>query len=188
MGAPENPKETLLAEAARRGAEYTATCGSCAMAVFSAVMEMLGYGDDPGAREVSKATVGLTGGTGCMAIGTCGALAGAAMAIGYSFGFTRGDLEGDFTRMLAVNAAVAELGKRLQQTYGHIQCQEIQFNLWGKSYRFTNPNALAEFVAFSRDEKSGFRCNRLSGEVSSWTAEWILKNRPGFSRAGAVQG
>lgn len=183
MSVLEHRNENLLLEAARRGEEYTAKCG-CAMGVFTAVMETLGYGDDPGALAVATATIGLTGGTGCMAIGTCGALAGAAMAVGFSFGFSREDLTGDMTKMLAVNQAVAELGRRMQETYGHIQCQEIQFNLWGKSFRFTHPGVMAEFVAFSHDKDSGFKCERLSGTVSTWAVDWILKNRPLFARRG----
>jgi hypothetical protein len=178
----DTDRESPLAEAARRGEEYTASCGACAPAVFTAIMETLGYGGDPMMREVCKASIGLTGGLGCMSVGTCGAVAAASLAMSLSFGFSREDIEGDMAKMFAVNTAVAELGKRVQERFGHIQCQEIQFSQWGKSFRFTNPDALAEFVAFSQDERSGFKCNRLAGTVSAWTVESIMKINPGFSR------
>ncbi len=173
---------TLADEAAYLGEKYTAACRACAPAVFTAIMETMGHGDDPTAREVCKASIGLTGGTGLIATGTCGAVAGAAMAISYSFGLTFADIEKDMMKMLSVNLAVAELCRRVQECYGHIQCQEIQFSHWGKSFRFSNSDTLAEFVAFLDDEKSGSKCNKLSGTVSGWAVECIMKHNPGFMR------
>jgi C_GCAxxG_C_C family probable redox protein len=173
--------EALPLEATRRGEQYFAELHACAPAAFAAVMDTLGHGEDPMVQEAWKASIGLTGGT-CMSIGTCGAVGGAVMAVSLSFGFTRKDLEMDPMKTLKVAAAVAELGKRVQETYGHIQCQEIQFSHWGKSFRFTNPNALAEFQSFSLDERSGFKCQKLTGAVSGWAVECILSHNPGFSR------
>ena len=126
----------VLGEAYRRGYDYCKRI-ACAPGVFAAIMETLGYEDDPKVNDVWKATLGLIGGTGNMAIGTCGAMAGAAMAISYSFGFTRKNLQEDPGKMLKVVGAVAEVGKKMQEKYDHIQCQEVQFHNWGKSYRFT---------------------------------------------------
>ncbi|HTP65938.1 MAG TPA: C-GCAxxG-C-C family protein [Geobacteraceae bacterium] len=173
---------TLSEEAVFLGEKYTAACRACAPAVFTAVMEALGHGDDPAAREVCKASIGLTGGTGLMATGTCGAVAGATMAVSYSFGLDFTDIEMDMMKMLSVNLAVAELCRRVEDSYGHIQCQEIQFSHWGKSFRFSNPDTLGEFVAFLDDERSGFKCNKLSGAVSGWAVECIMKHNPGFSQ------
>ena len=171
----------MVNEAARRGEEYFARWRACAPAAFSATMDALGRGDDPKVREAWKASLGLIAGT-CMSIGTCGAVSGAVMALSHSFGFTPEDIDRDPAKMLKVLTAVTELGKRVQEAYGHIQCQEIQFSHWGKSYRFTNPDAFAEFRAFEIDERSGFKCRKLTGEVSGWAVESILKHNPGFRR------
>jgi hypothetical protein len=40
--------------------------------------------------------------------------------------------------MRKVNSTVAEVGRKMQKKYGHIQCEEVQFHNWGKSFRFTN--------------------------------------------------
>ncbi len=170
----------MVKEAARRGEEYFTRWRACAPAAFSAVMEALGRGDDPNVREAWKASLGLIAGT-CMSVGTCGAVSGAVMALSLSFGFTREDIERDPAKMLKVLVAVTELGKRVQETYGHIQCQEIQFSHWGKSFRFTNPEAFAEFREFEVDERSGFKCRTLTGKLSEWAVESILKHNPGFS-------
>jgi hypothetical protein len=186
--AGEAKAEGLALEAARCGEEYIARWRGCAPAAFAAIMDTLGHGEDPKVREIFKATLGLTGGT-SISIGTCGAVAGAALAVSLSFGLTREDIEADPTKMHMVIAAVAELDERVQERYGHIQCQEIQFAHWGKSFRFNHPEAVAEFQAFSADEgRSGFKCRKLTGAVSGWAVECILKHNPGFTRGERRQG
>jgi C_GCAxxG_C_C family probable redox protein len=164
----------VLDEAYRRGYDYLMRY-ACAPGVFAAVMDTLGYEDDPVVNDVWKATVGLIGGTGNMAIGTCGAMAGAAMAIGYSFGLTKGNLE----EMFKVNEVVAEVGKKMREKYGHIQCQEVQFHLWGKAYRFTNPEVMQEFMKLSAADPA---CQEVNGDLARWTVKKILEHKPQFSK------
>jgi hypothetical protein len=144
-------------------------------------MDTLGYEDDPVINEVFKATVGLIGGTGNMAIGTCGAMAGAAMAISYSFGLTKEELEDreKMSRVMHAAGVVAEVGEKMQEKYGHIQCQEVQFHLWGKSYRFTNPEAMQESIELLSSDP---RCKEVNGDVARWTVEKILEHNPQFSK------
>jgi len=170
----------VLDEAYRRGKDYLMRY-ACAPGVFAAVMDTLGYEDDPVVSEVFKATVGLVGGTGNMAIGTCGAMAGAAMAIGYSFGLTKKDLKDPekMPKVMQAAAVVAEVGKKMQEKYGHIQCQEVQFHLWGKSYRFTDPEAMQEFMELSSSDP---RCQEVNGDVARWTVKKILEHNPHFSK------
>jgi len=167
----------ILDEAYRRGHDYLPRWYACAPTVFAAVMDTLGYEDDPAVNDIWKATVGLTGGTGNMAIGTCGAMAGAAAAISYSFGFTKEDFEKDLVKMLDVNGVVAEVGKKMQEKYGHIQCQEVQFHHWGKSYRFTNPEVMLEFASLSLPA-----CQKVTGDLARWTVKKILEHNPHFSK------
>jgi hypothetical protein len=142
-------------------------------------METLGYKGDPAVDNVWKATIGLVGGTGNMAIGTCGAMAGAAIAISYSFGFTKEDFLQHPEKMLKVNGAVAEVGERMQKKYGHIQCEEVQFHNWGKSFRFSNPKAQQEFV---NQRELWAACQEVTGDLARWTVETILEHNPHFSK------
>jgi hypothetical protein len=167
----------VLDEAYRRGYDYCARMG-CAPGVFAAVMETLGYEDDPVVNGVWQATLGLIGGTGNMAIGTCGAMAGAAMAISYSFGFTKADLK-DQVKMLNVASVVAEVGKEMQKKYGHIQCQEVQFHHWGKSYRFARAEVMHEFA---RARELWTACQEVTGDLARWTVKKILEHNPHFSK------
>jgi hypothetical protein len=173
----EGDKE-ILDEAYQRGRDYLFTrWRACAPTVFGAVMDTLGYKDDPIINDVWKTTIGLTGGTGNMAIGTCGAMAGAAIAISYSFSFTKEDLEKDSTKMLKVNRVVAEIGKMMQDKYSHILCQEVQFHLWGKAYRFTNPKAMKDYASSAPTE-----CQEVAGDLAKWTVEKILEYNPQFCK------
>jgi hypothetical protein len=176
------PMDQILNDAGRLAEEYITAWRACAPAAFGAIVDALGYRGDPVIEGAWKASIGLTGGTGFMSIGTCGAVAGAAMAVGLAFDYGREDIGGDMMKMFAVNNAAAEIGKRVQESYGSILCQEIQFHHWGKSFRFTHPKALMEFAAFSADEKSGFKCRKLAAAVSRWTVEYILTHHPRFSR------
>ena len=164
----------ILDEAQSRGCDYLMKY-ACAPGVFAAVMDTLGYEDDPVVNEVWKASVGFIGGTGNMAIGTCGAMAGAAMAIGYSFGLKKENLE----EMFKVNEIIAEVGRKMQEKYGHIQCQEVQFHLMGKSYRLTNPEAMQEFMNISSEDPA---CKELNGDLARWTVKKILEHNPQFSK------
>lgn len=171
-------EKEVLDEAYRRGYDYC-TRIACAPGVFAAVMETLGYEKDPSVNDVWKATIGLAGGTGNLAIGTCGAMAGAAMAISFSFGFTKEDVLKDPEKMLKVNRVVAEVGKEMQEKYGHIQCEEVQFHNWGKSYRFTNPKAQQEFMSA---RALWTACQEVTGDLAKWTVQKILEHNPHFSK------
>jgi len=74
---------------------------------------------------------------------------------------------------------VAEVGKKMQEKYGHIQCQEVQFHHWGKSYRFTNPEVMQEFVSLS---SSSTACQEVTGDLARWTVKKILEHNPHFSK------
>jgi C_GCAxxG_C_C family probable redox protein len=167
----------ILDEAYNRGSDYVMRY-ACAPGVFAAVMDTLGYEDDPAVNDVWKAAVGLIGGTGNMAIGTCGAMAGAAMAISYCFGLKKGEPK-DMMEMLNVTSVVAEVGKKMQEKYGHITCQEVQFHLLGKSYRFTNPVAMQEFMTLASEDPA---CKEVTGDIARWTVKKILEHNPHFSK------
>jgi len=178
----ENVNISELAEKAYRTAyEYLPRWRACGPAAFAAIMDTLGYSDDDSVNDIWKAVVGLTGGTGNMATGTCGAFAGAAAAISYSFGHSRDVLENDVMKMLTINSAVAEVGNRMKEKYGHTVCQEVQFSLWGKAFRFTNPDAMMEFAALS-SSSDDFECRKVVGDLAMWAVEKILERNPSFFR------
>ncbi|MEA3324249.1 MAG: hypothetical protein U9Q37_03805 [Euryarchaeota archaeon] len=60
----------VLDESYNRGSDYLMRY-ACAPGVFAAVMDTLGYEDDPAVNDVWKAAIGFVGGTGNMAVGMC---------------------------------------------------------------------------------------------------------------------
>lgn len=176
----DDKRTQLLEDSYRRGYEYLPKWGGCAPTTFAATMDALGYSADPLAREIWKATVGLTGGTGNMAIGTCGAMAGAAAAISFSFGFTREEIEQENTKMLLINKAVAEVGQEMKKLYGHIVCQEVQFHIWGKAYHFNDADALREFSKMAVNSSGKVRCQEVTGTLTRLAVEKILEYNPEF--------
>lgn len=178
----EEINEKILDEAYRRGHDYLTKLRACAPTVFAAIMDTLGYENEPLVSEAWKATIGLSGGTGNMAIGTCGAMAGAAAAISYSFGFAREDIEKDYRKMLKLCSVVAEVGEKMREKYGHIQCQEVQFHHWGKAYRFTNPKAALEFTKMWQEKREEFECQKVTGDLARWAVEKILEINPQFCK------
>jgi hypothetical protein len=171
--------EAIADEAYRNGYDYLPRWRACAPTVFAAVMDTVGYNDDPVVQEIWKAVIGLTGGTGNMSVGTCGAMAGSAAAVSYSFGYSMDDLQ-DITKMLAVNNAVAEVGEKMQARYGGVTCQEVQFKNWGKSFRLTDPRALKEFAKMTGGDDARTECREVTGTLARWTVEVIIKYNPDF--------
>ncbi|MEM1659500.1 MAG: C-GCAxxG-C-C family (seleno)protein [Candidatus Jordarchaeales archaeon] len=176
----------LLDEAYRKGYEYLARWRACAPTVFAAVMDTLGYAGEKIVDEVWKATIGLSGGTGNMTLGTCGAMAGAAMAISFSFGFTRENVEKNVAKVLVVSRAVAEVGEKMREKYGGIRCVDVQFHNWGKAYILSNPKSLAEFLTLAKNGKAIPECQNVTGDLARWAVESVAKFNPKFVRRSDV--
>jgi hypothetical protein len=176
----EEAREELLKEAYQKGYDYLPRWNACAPTTFAAIMDTLGYGDDPAVNAAWQATIGLTGGTGNMTIGTCGAMAGAAAAISYSFGIDQSHAERDNNKVFLINKAVAEIGERMKLHFGHIVCQEVQFHIWGKAYRFDHPEVLGEFRNMARNTSGKPKCQDVVGTLACLAVEKILEYSPQF--------
>ena len=172
----------ILDEAYQRGHDYLRRWRACAPTVFAAVMDTLGRGEEPENQEVWKATIGLTGGTGNMTMGTCGAMAGAAAAISLSFGFGQEELQQDIMKLLAVSESIADVGKKMQEKYGSITCVNVQFHHWGKAYILSNPHSLQEFANLSGKSPATPECEEVTGDLTRWAVEKILAVNPSFSK------
>ena len=156
----------------------------CATAVFTATVDALGlqYGD-----EAFKAMIGLAGGTGHLAKGTCGALAGAAAAISLSYNKSRGEVE----RMVndqkelhpddphipkffqEIFEKTAEVARKVEEKYGSILCGSIQFKLYGKTLDILDPKKHWELCeSFDLHQVN---CFTVEGDVAAWTVETMLK-------------
>jgi len=75
----------ILERAYELAFKYEAEYGGCAQATLASIFDVL----DVDAEDAFKAATGLAAGIGLSTEGTCGALIGGAMAIGYFFGRDR---------------------------------------------------------------------------------------------------
>jgi len=75
-------KQEALEKVYQSAYDYERTAGCCPQCVLAAIQDVLGMGGD----EIFKAAHPLAGGGGLALKGTCGALAGAMLAVGSVYG------------------------------------------------------------------------------------------------------
>ena len=173
--------EDLVCEARRRAG--SSPYHGCATAVFTALVDTLGLN---GGDEVFKAMIGLAGGTGHLTRGTCGALAGAASAISLSYNKGREEtvrlmedpknLHPADQHMLKffqeMFDKIAEVAKKMYEKYGSVNCDEIQFNMFGKTLNLLLPEKHREFLESL--QYHSVNCYTLEADVAGWAVEVIL--------------
>lgn len=158
--------EQVISKAESLGFKYEAEIGSCPQCVLAALHETIGIGDE----NLIKSADSLAGGTALSAQGTCGALVGGMLAIG----FLEGRKYNDF-KLGKRNRRVFKFAKLLYdkfiEEYGSPLCKDVQKKLFGRSYVLLDPKEYREF------EEAGAhvdKCPSVAGNVARWTAEIIL--------------
>lgn len=173
--------ESLVSEARKRasGSPYH----GCATAVFTALVDVLGLNNGD---EAFKAMIGLAGGTGHLTKGTCGALAGAAAAISLSYNKSREETLRMIEDPKELHPAhqhmpkffqeifdkIAKVAKKMYEKYGGINCDEIQFNIFGKTLNLLLPEKHREFSESL--QYHSVNCYTLEADVAGWAVEVIL--------------
>ena len=159
--------EQIVSKAESLGFKYEAEIGSCPQCVLAALYETIGVGD----KNLIKSADSLAGGTALSTQGTCGALVGGMLAIGY----LEGREYNDFI-LKKRNRRVFKFAKllynRFIKEYGSPLCKDVQKKLFGRSYILLDPKEYKEF------EEAGAhvdKCPSVAGNVARWTAEIILK-------------
>ena len=159
-------KEDLIERAYRHGYEYEAQKGSCPQCVLAALKDTLHVGDD----RVFQAAHGLTGGTSLSSEGTCGALAGGAMAISMLIGRTYPEFQAG-ERKRRVFKYTKMLYDRFIAEYGSPLCCDVQKKLFGRSYRLDDKE---QYAAFEQAGAHVDKCPSVAGNVAKWTADILL--------------
>lgn len=161
-------KEDKIKKAYDLAYRYEAERGSCPQCVLSALKESLDLKD---IEECIKSCDSLAGGTCLSSNGTCGALVGGMLALGFLYGRSYEDFsKGERRRR------VFQFSKKLYDEfideYGSILCKDVQIKLFGRSYNLLDKDEYAEF------EKAGAhvdKCPSVAGNVAKWTVEIILE-------------
>ncbi|GAI92651.1 unnamed protein product, partial [marine sediment metagenome] len=104
---------------------------------------------------------GLADGLGLTGDGSCGALVGASMVIGYLFGREYKDF-GDMYKPMESYRLVKNLHDQYVEKYGSCRCHDVQESLVGRTYNLWDPNDLKE--AFNSGMME--HCSKLVGSIS----------------------
>jgi len=159
--------EEILEIAFKLGKEYEQKCTGCAQTAVAAIFEALGIWND----DVFKAASGLADGLGLTGDGTCGALIGGSLVIGYLFGRDKENFK-DMYKPMKSYALVKELHDTYVEKYGSCRCHDVQKKGMGRTYNLWDSKEMKE--AF----KSGMLeyCSTLVGNIAQMTVKIILEN------------
>lgn len=160
-------RQRILDQVYRLAYDYEGTHGCCPQCVLAAIDDVLGIGGD----DVFKAAHGLAGGGGLTGQGTCGALAGAMLAVGAKNGRDRADF-GNGSHMHSY-----VLAKRIYDSFvgefGSPICSEIQTRTMGRSYDMWDQK---DFKAFLADGGHEDKCTNVAGTAARMAADLLLES------------
>lgn len=158
-------REDKLKKAFDYAKAYEKKCTGCAQTTMAGIFDALDTWND----DVFKCASGLADGLGLTGDGSCGALVGASLVIGFMFGREKKDFE-DVLKPMQTYLMVKELHDRFVDKYGSCRCYDIQQRLMGRTYDLYKKEDLkAAFNSGMIDV-----CSTLVGTCASMAVEIIL--------------
>lgn len=158
-------KKELIEKAYNLAVDYERKYGGCSQCVLAAIQESIGYVTD----DVFKSAYSLVGGMGLAGDGTCGALAGGAVAISCKYGREKKNFA---TKVPKVHRLSRKLHDKFVAEYGGTICREVQKRLFGKSF---NMWIVEDYKEFERLGGHQDKCPIVTGNVAKWTAEIMME-------------
>ncbi|MBD3226889.1 MAG: hypothetical protein GF329_01775 [Candidatus Lokiarchaeota archaeon] len=158
-------KEQLMNKAFELGEKYEKKNTGCAQTTIAAIFDTLNIWNE----DVFKAASGLADGLGLTGDGSCGALVGASMLMGYLFGREKDEFK-DVFKPFKSYELVKKLHDKYIEKYGTCRCYNVQESLMGRTYNLWDQNELQK--AFS----SGMMdyCSKVVGNTARWAVEIII--------------
>ncbi|MFX1293688.1 MAG: C-GCAxxG-C-C family protein [Promethearchaeota archaeon] len=160
-------EDQILNKAFELGQKYERKCTGCAQTVIAAVFEALGIWNN----DVFKAASGLADGLGLTGDGSCGALIGGSMVIGYLFGREHKDFK-DMYKPLKSYRLVKELHDQYIKQYGSCRCHDVQKSFMGRTFNLWDQNDMKE--AFKLGMMN--HCSKLVGNIAKLVTNIVLKS------------
>ncbi len=161
-------KREIANKAAELAEGYEKECTGCAQTTIAGIFDALGITND----EVFKAASGLADGLGLSGDGTCGALVGGAMVIGYLFGRERKDFKDMFKPMKSYLLA-KKLHDRFVEKYGTCRCYDLQESLIGRTFNLLDRTEFDEAIKLDMIK----HCSKVVGTAAKLATEIILEER-----------
>ena len=157
----------LIEKAYKLGKKFEKECTGCAQSSIAAIFKALSIWND----DVFKAASGLADGLGLTGDGSCGALIGASMVIGYLFGRESKDFD-KIGKPMKSYKLVKQLHGEYLEKYDSCRCHDVQMKLVGKTYDLWNPKELKESFSSGMIE----HCSEVVGNIAKIGTKIILKN------------
>jgi C_GCAxxG_C_C family probable redox protein len=161
-------RQQILDRAYQAAYEYEQTFGSCPQCVLAAIQDVLGTGGD----DLFKAAHGLAGGGALTQRGTCGALAGAMLAVGAEHGRSRADFAGG--PRLQSYLLAKKVFDAFVEEFGSPICADIQTHEMGRSYDLWDEK---DFEAFLKAGAHEDKCTKVAGTAARIAAGVLLDAR-----------
>ncbi len=150
------------------GQKYEKKYTGCAQTTITAIFDSL----DIWSEEVFKSASGFADGLGLTDYGTCGALVGASMVMGYLLGRDRKNFR-DIMRPMKSYSLVKELHDNYVEKYGSCRCYDVQRSLIGRIYNLWDQNEMQEAFQAGMME----HCSKVVGNMAKLAVQIILKQK-----------
>lgn len=163
----KDKKDAILNKAFELGKKYEQECTGCAQTAVAAIFESLGIWNE----DVFKAASGLADGLGLTGDGSCGALVGSSLVIGYLFGRGREDFK-DMYKPMKSYTLVKKLHDKYVKQYGSCRCFDVQEKTMGRTFNLWDADEMKEAFKAGMMEN----CSTLVGNVAKLATKIILNS------------
>lgn len=160
----DKTREDMLDVLEQRAGDCEESFGSCAQGTLLALQEQFDL-KDPLTLKAATAMPGIA-----LRGETCGAIIGAAMALGMVFGREKPE---DIKAAQHTYGAVRKLCTHFEEQFGSCNCRDIQQRLFGRSYNLANPKDQEEFAK----SDAGKKCRIPVGKAARFAGELIVDGR-----------
>jgi len=167
-------RQELLDKAYELGFNFEKNSYSCSQSTVAAIHELVEMDD-----VVVKVATSLSGGSAEQFSGTCGALSGGLIALGYFFGRPveklsyQERIQDNVDALFASFPAPQALADKFWQQYGTILCPHIQRQLFGRTWWLLDPEEMAKFEA-AGGHSAPDKCCHIVGTGARWVMEILL--------------
>ena len=161
-----NSREAVLERALEAARKYEMKCTGCAKTTIAGIFDALDIEND----DVFRSASGLADGLGLTGDGSCGALVGGAMAIGYLFGREKKDFS-DMLKPMRSYMMVKKLHDRFVEQYESCRCYDIQKRLMGRTFNLYDPSELEKAMEYEMFA----HCSKVAGTAARLATELILE-------------
>ena len=162
----DKSKEETSKKAYELGVRYEKECTGCAQTAIAGIFDAISVKNN----DVFKSASGLADGLGLTGNGTCGALVGGAMVIGYLFGRDREDFKDMFKPMKSYLLA-KKLHDAFLEQYGTCRCHDLQFSLMGRTFNLLDKKEFQEAIEFGMVK----HCSKVVGTAAKLATMIILE-------------